>query len=511
MVPQNILVSDDEPPICELLKIILQGEGYNVLIASNGQEALEIAKKHPLDGAILDIKMPFLNGIEVLKEIKAIDPTIEVIIITGFADFESLGQAMHEYGAFDYLLKPFRGTDIIPILKSALLKREVLLQKKTGKKISQLEKIFQERTRELRESQIKYKEIIENSNDMILVVQKGKIKYANRKTLELTGYPEKKILGLSFIGLIHPEDRPMVQERRISPLDPDKCFTTYSFRVLRKTGESFLVEVNEVKTVWEGSPARLEFIRDISERIHAEQHIRALGQQLMKTQEIERQKLSRELHDRLAQDLSTLKIGLDTLFSDFQDSGVFHEVKKKVSEFSKMLKGSIIAVRDLAYDLRPPSLGHLGIARTFSAYCEEFGEKTGLEIDFYSAGVDELKLDSDIEINLYRLIQEALNNTKKHAEATQIKVRLVASFPNIILNIEDNGKGFNVSDRMVQAYQKKRMGLRSMEERVSLLHGKMNIQSRLQQGTKIFIEVPFSGKSNRSPELTINDRKRRNE
>jgi signal transduction histidine kinase len=206
----------------------------------------------------------------------------------------------------------------------------------------------------------------------------------------------------------------------------------------------------------------------------------------------------------LAQDLSTLKIGLDTLFSDFSDPGVLPEVKKKASEFSTMLKSSIIAVRDLAYELRPPSLGQLDIARTFGAYCEEFGEKVGINVDYYSAGMDELSLDPDIEINLYRLMQESFHNIKKHAHATNVRVRLIASFPHIILSIEDNGKGFNVKDRMIKASQEKRMGLRSMKERATLLHAKMKILSRLNQGTKIFIEVPYSEKNNRLPGATTN-------
>ena len=163
-----------------------------------------------------------------------------------------------------------------------------------------------------------------------------------------------------------------------------------------------------------------------------------------------------------------------------------------------------MAVRDLAYELRPPSLGQLDIARTFGAYCEEFVEKAGIKIDYYSAGMDELRLDPDIEINLYRLMQESFHNIKKHAHATEVRVRLIASFPHIILSIEDNGKGFNVTDRMVKASQEKRMGLRSMQERATLLHGKMKILSRLNQGTKIFIEVPYTEKNNRLPGATAN-------
>jgi len=237
------------------------------------------------------------------------------------------------------------------------------------------------------------------------------------------------------------------------------------------------------------------FARDITDQKRTEEHIHALTQQLMKAHENERQMISRELHDRIGQDLSMLKIGFDTLFDDQQE--VHPGIRQRISEFTKILHGSIMAVRDLAYDLRPPSLDQLGLARTIFQYCEDFSEKTGLSVDFNSAGMDDLRLDFDTEINLYRLVQEGLININKHADARQATIRLVASFPNIILRIEDDGKGFNVEDRLAAVSNEKRMGLRSMDERVSLLEGKMRIQSRPTEGTKIFIEVPYKKKNDR--------------
>ena len=151
-------------------------------------------------------------------------------------------------------------------------------------------------------------------------------------------------------------------------------------------------------------------------------------------------------------------------------------------------------MRDLAYDQRPPIMDQLGLIRSVFQYCEEFSQKTGVEVDFHSAGMDEIRLDFDTEINLYRLIQETLINIEKHADASRVTIRLVASFPNIILRIADNGKGFPVESRLNTAFSEKRMGIRSMQERVDLLHGKWKIESRLNEGTKIFVEVPYKGK-----------------
>jgi signal transduction histidine kinase len=112
-------------------------------------------------------------------------------------------------------------------------------------------------------------------------------------------------------------------------------------------------------------------------------------------------------------------------------------------------------------------------------------------VDFNSAGMDKLKLDFDTEINLYRIVQEGLNNIMKHADANQVIIKLVASFPKIILRIADDGKGFNVKDRSISAFNEKRMGLLSIKERVNLLGGKMRIKSHPKGGTKILIEAPF--------------------
>jgi len=105
-----------------------------------------------------------------------------------------------------------------------------------------------------------------------------------------------------------------------------------------------------------------------------------------------------------------------------------------------------------------------------------------------------LRLDFDTEMNLYRLIQEGLNNIRKHAAAGQATVKLVGAYLNIILRIEDDGKGFDAEERARKAGSEKRMGLRSMTERVRLIQGEIAIQSQPMKGTQIFIKFPYQEK-----------------
>ena len=128
----------------------------------------------------------------------------------------------------------------------------------------------------------------------------------------------------------------------------------------------------------------------------------------------------------------------------------------------------------------------------------------GMPIDFQSAGLKNLKLDYGFQINLYRLVQEGLTNIRKHASASRVTLKLAAAFPNIILRVEDDGRGFDVQARAASAGQEKRMGLRSMQERVNLLNGKMKLRSKPGQGTKVTIKLPFAEKKRGTKENHLN-------
>jgi len=222
----------------------------------------------------------------------------------------------------------------------------------------------------------------------------------------------------------------------------------------------------------------------------SQKELEATHKKLIKAQEDERRRISRELHDRVAQDLSISKIGCDLLLDN--DPPLTPKAHQTVSGISNTLNATILAVRDLAYDLRPPGLEDLGLIETIYQYCEEFSEKSGIEIDFHFAGMDNVKLNLEAEINLFRLIQECLNNVWKHAQASQTTIRLMGAFPNVILRVKDNGTGFDVNQRSVDAEDEKRMGLRSMKERAGLLQGELAIQSRPQEGTIVTVKFPYA-------------------
>ena len=347
----------------------------------------------------------------------------------------------------------------------------------------------------LAESEEKYRQLFENESDAVMIfdAETQQFEDANPATLDLFGYSKEEFLKLKVEDISAEKAKTELAVKKVSRNDTNKM-TVPLRHFSRKDGSTFPGEISAGKFFSGERQKIIGAVRDITERVQAEDKIRALSQEQIKVQENERNRIARYLHDHVAQDLSTLKIGLETLFNE--PAKLSQEKKNKLSEISRVLQDSISSVRDLSYDLRPAGMDQLGLVRTVYQLCEDFSEKNNLNVDFYSAGVKDLKLDFDTSINLYRLIQEGLNNINKHARADHVTIRLVASSPNIILRIEDDGRGFDVDNRLATALKEKRMGLSNMEERVSLLAGKMDIKSQFGRGTRIFIEIPWQEKNN---------------
>ncbi len=231
------------------------------------------------------------------------------------------------------------------------------------------------------------------------------------------------------------------------------------------------------------------YMRDISARKQTERRIHTLSQQLIRTQEIERRRIARDLHDHLAQDLYYINIHLKTLFKQLSLPSTGYD--SQGNAVLDALQEIINNVRKMVFNIHPTGMDTLGLIKTLHNLCRNVSKLSGLSVDFKTAGMDHLKTNFDLNSAIYRLLQEGLNNIQKHAGAQTVLVRLVFSHPDIILRIEDDGQGFDGQRHLESAARKGCMGIWSMRERVGLLNGKMIIDSQPQQGTRIVIEIPF--------------------
>lgn len=276
MSPKNILIADDEVSILKLFEKLLRNEKYTLFFASDGQEAVDLARKQPLDLAILDLLMPKMGGLESLKKIKTIDERIEVLIITGNAELGGLERAFFEHGAFDYLIKPFDNQELQQTVNRALRNRDVTLRNSNENealrnRIVELERDFKEKTYRLRESQIKYKNIVNNSTDAIVVLQDGLLKFVNRRAKELTGFSPDEILNIPFTDLLHPEDRAEARERYDRRVRGENPSSRNQVRIKCRDGSFLWADNQTVTSTWMDRPATLNFLRDITQQKRMEE------------------------------------------------------------------------------------------------------------------------------------------------------------------------------------------------------------------------------------------------
>ena len=355
-------------------------------------------------------------------------------------------------------------------------------------------------------SEARMRRILNASLDRIRQVDKDlRIVWANEAAgVSINEQPEQ-IIGQTCYKLYHDSDTPCEGCPAVKAKETGQIERTVMYKPTVKglTGERYWdVYCVPLKNEFGDIDSYIQVSKDITEEKKAEGLIHSLSQQLLQAQERERQMISYELHDRVAQDLSALKIGFDTLLDG--QTALQEELHEKTNKLSNVINKAIQIVRNLSYDLRPPNLDEMNIAEALKIYIEEFSEISHMRIDFQTVGTRGLNLDSESKIHLYRLIQEGLNNTHKHAQASAAWVKLAFASENITLYIKDNGIGFDIKERESKLDHEKRLGLRSMRERVKLLGGRMKVKSRPGEGTKISITFPFKEKARDTENAHIN-------
>ena len=230
---------------------------------------------------------------------------------------------------------------------------------------------------------------------------------------------------------------------------------------------------------------------EISERRRSEWARVKLLSQLVNAQEFERRRIARELHDQLGQQLTSFRMKLEALKEENPNR---QPVQDKVSELLLLTTRLDSNIDFLAWELRPVALDDLGLAAALRNYTVRWAQQFGKTAQFHTSGFEDRRPDHQIETNLYRIAQEALNNVAKHSHATQVDVILERRDHQAVLIIEDNGVGFDVIDDPTSDGD--RMGLTGMRERAALIGGALEIESTLKNGTTVLVRVPLNEEKN---------------
>jgi PAS domain S-box-containing protein len=229
------------------------------------------------------------------------------------------------------------------------------------------------------------------------------------------------------------------------------------------------------------------------QRRKAEDKLKASNEQLkeysrvfIELQEEERKRISRELHDGVNQILVSAKLKID----DLRNKPI-EVIQGECSSIKAMLDRSVKEIRNISHNLHPIILDDLGLIDAINNYKEDFKDRTGIDISVEFQDFPD-RLPYEHEINIYRIIQESLNNIEKHADATAVKLILEYLDPNIYILIKDNGKGMDSLSLSSSTNKGKMFGLRNIKERVGILDGEIIINSTPTEGTTILIKFPYN-------------------
>jgi two-component system sensor histidine kinase DegS len=203
--------------------------------------------------------------------------------------------------------------------------------------------------------------------------------------------------------------------------------------------------------------------------------------------ETERRRLSRSMHDGPAQSMTNFILQTEIC------QRLFNSDRQRAEQELIALKGAATdtfqRIRDFVFELRPMMLDDLGLVPTLRRYAEMFKNKYGIPVEVTIVGKDR-RLNPHVEVAVFRIVQELLNNIRDHAQATQARITLEIEDDGVRAIVDDNGAGFSVDDALAEARQKGTVGLSTMFERVEMLGGRLDIDSKPGQGTHVIVSIP---------------------
>jgi PAS domain S-box-containing protein len=316
---------------------------------------------------------------------------------------------------------------------------------------------------------------------------------------KLFGYPPEEISSHLdwWLERLHSEDKDRVL-RSIQELG-ERGGRTWSgfYRFRRKDGSyASVVDRGFILRDAAGTPARVVGgISDVTEQRKAEQalensrrQLRGLSARLQSVREEERAKVAREIHDELGQVLTALKINLDWLERKLgvrDNDPSLNPLLDRVVESAEITDSAISSVQKIAWDLRPSSLDTLGLTTALGHEAQRFQQRTGITCQI-KLPTDGLGLPPKAATTIFRIFQEAVTNVARHAQATEVRASLEAESDEVILQVEDNGRGI----RPEELADAKSLGLLGMRERAAVLGGEVIIAAAQPKGTRVLLRLP---------------------
>jgi PAS domain S-box-containing protein len=500
----RILLADDNADMRNYVRRLLE-ERYDVAAVTDGESALESIKSRPPDLILTDIMMPRLDGFALLQKIRAEEAfnNIPVILLSARSGEESRIEGL-DAGADDYLVKPFSARELMARVRSHLA-------------TAQIRGEASEVQRKLRLDAEMLAAIVASSDDAIISkTLEGVVTSWNAGAERLFGYTAQEAVGKP-ISMIIPPDRQSEETVILARLREGDRIDHFDTVRRRKDGAELEIsltispvrdaagkiigaskiahditgrkrierELNEseqrFRTLADALDTQVQFRTQELQRRNAEiqqqsDQLRELSGRLMSAQDEERRRIARDLHDSAGQNLAALAMTVARIEDEAKrDPGQLSQTLKDVRE---LIEGLSQEIRTTSYLLHPPMLDEMGLSSALGWYLEGLEKRSGLSV-VLNIPDDLGRLGPDVELAIFRLVQECLTNIHRHSGSKAAIIRIALEPDKIHVEVRDHGKG--ISPERFADIQSHRpgvgVGIRGMRERVRQAHGELTVDS----------------------------------
>lgn len=452
-------------------KVKKAGIDAEIVVVANKTDFITALKKISPDIILSDHSLPSFNSREALTIVKEMKVEAPFILVTATVS-EDYAVSMMKDGASDYILK-----DRLQRLPNAILGALEKHAAKAARKMAD---------EALRASERKYKLLFLDNPIPMWIICKGDLRIiaVNKAAINQYGYSKDEFLTLNAKDLRPPEDI----EKFLSRVKQSATRTIHQgvWRHKKKDGTNLMVDIIAHDLLYENRLARLVLANDVTEKINAEAELaqqkmvqqKLITETSLKVQENEREEIGKELHDNINQILVTVRLYLDHMIAIKE----FHP--ELLQNCLGNIDHAIHETRKLSHAFVAPSLDDTTLVQVIERLLKEIRHATSLHGQLIIKNYAEDALDNDRKLAFYRIIQEQINNTVKHAGAKNIVIQLSISAGQILLSITDDGNGFDTRKKA------EGIGLRNIRHRVGFYDGSVQIISAPGKGCKLEVSIP---------------------
>ena len=476
----KIIMLEDSPADAEIIQryLLKKKPDLQFRLTSNKEAFLQALDCFSPDLILADNALPQFNGSEALQIVRETSLDIPFILVTGSMTDEFAAHIIKS-GADDYILKD-RLTRLPDAIEAALKKRKT-------------EKEKLEAVRKLVQSEEKYRSLLESAPDaMVMVNRNGIIQMINAQTENMFGYSRPEITGRP-VGILLPDKyKKADNQNRFESREVTQLGEAFELSGKRKDGSEFPVEMRLSPLETAEGPLVTAAIRDITERRKAEKALKEMEQKILnqkiqeqkkitraiiQAQEKERNRIGQELHDNVNQILVGTKLYLELARKDDL------KVKELIKYSIGLIQSSINEIRLLSTKNVTP-LKDINLKELLQMLVDGLNKSSGIKAELVYEATGQA-MDDDLKLNIYRIIQEQINNIVKHSCAGNATILVTPDESDIQIIITDDGKGFDLNRK------RKGVGISNIINRVESFNGKVQIESSAGNGCKVQVLLPF--------------------